>query len=359
MEKIMADKRIILTGGGTAGHVTPNIALIPYLQAAGYEIAYIGSYDFIESTLIPDMGIKYVGVSTGMLRRYRTLKNLSDPFKVFKGISEAKKFIKEFKPNIVFSKGGYVGVPVTYAAFLSGVPTIIHESDMTPGLANKLCLPIVKKVCCNFPETLKLLPKKKAYLTGSPIRDELLKGDKEKGLTRCGFKKNNPIIMVIGGSLGSASINEAVRGALPTLLNDFNIVHICGKGKTDESLNNKEGYCQFEYVKEGLNDLYAMADLIISRAGANSICEILALKKPNLLIPLSKASRGDQILNANSFKAQGYSMVLDDDDCNPENLIEKVTELYFLRQTYIDAMEKSTLTDSIKTIIELINRTAK
>ena len=355
----MSEKRIILTGGGTAGHVTPNIALIPYLKEAGYEIAYIGSYDFIESTLIPEMGIKYLGVSTGMLRRYKTLKNFTDPLKVFKGIHEAKKFMKEFKPNVVFSKGGYVGVPVTYAAFLSGIPTIIHESDMTPGLANKLCLPIVKKICCNFPETLKLLPRRKAVLTGSPIRDELLRGNAQEGFKMCGFKSNTPVIMVIGGSLGSASINDAIRGALPTLLNDFQIVHICGKGKLDESLLNKEGYRQFEYVNEGLNNLYAMADLVVSRAGANSICEILALKKPNLLIPLSKASRGDQILNANSFKVQGYSMVLNDDECTPDNIIERITELYFLRQTYIDAMGKSSQADSINTIVNLIEKTAK
>ncbi len=351
--------RIILTGGGTAGHVTPNLALLPYLKEQGFEVAYIGSYNFIESRLIPEAGIPYHGISTGMFRRYKTLKNLTDPFKVIKGIFQAKKIIKEFKPDVIFSKGGYVGVPVAYAAKLCRVPVVLHESDMTPGLANKLCLPMAKKICCNFPETLKLLPAKKAVLTGSPIRTELLTGNATLGRQMCGFVVSKPSIMVIGGSLGAASVNQAVREALPQLLKDFQIVHICGKGKLDESLNKTQGYVQFEYITEGLNNLFAMADLVISRAGANSICEILALKKPNLLIPLSKASRGDQILNAKSFEAQGYSMVLDDAECNAEHLVEKVTELYFLRQTYIDNMEKSGQTNAIKTILDVINKVKK
>lgn len=355
----MSDKRIILTGGGSAGHVTPNLALVPYLKEAGFEIEYIGSYNYIESRLVPNAGIPYHGIATGMLRRYLTLKNLTDPFKVFKGIDEARKIIKDFKPNIVFSKGGYVGVPVAYAANLEKIPVILHESDMSPGLANKLCLPIAKKICCNFPETVKDLPKDKAVLTGSPIRDELLKGNAALGKEMCGFKDTKPIIMVIGGSLGASSVNKALRDALPTLLNDFNVVHICGKGKLDENIINKQGYKQFEYIEKGLNNIFAMADLVISRAGANSICEILTLKKPNLLIPLpTKASRGDQLLNASSFEAQGYSMVLRDEDCNAQTLSEKIMELYFLRQTYIDAMGTSSQTDTIKTIISLIQHYA-
>ena len=350
----MSAKKIILTGGGTAGHVTPNIALVPYLKKEGFEIGYIGSYNYIESKLIPELGIPYKGIACGMFRRYKTIKNLTDPFKVIKGIFEASGFIRKFKPNVIFSKGGFVGVPVTIAAFLHHVPVILHESDMSPGLANKLSLPFAKKICCNFPETVGFLPKKKAVLTGSPIRDELLKGNPNEGRAMCGFNPYKPVILVIGGSLGASSVNQAVRDALPTLLNDFQIVHICGKDKLDPSLESTEGYKQFEYVNEGLNNLFALADLCISRAGANSICEILSLKKPNLLIPLSKASRGDQLLNASSFESQGYSMVLRDEDCNAENLIEKVTELYFLRQTYIDAMSKSTQTNSIKTIIDII-----
>lgn len=359
MGSSLKTKKIVLTGGGTAGHVTPNIALLPHLKEAGFEVSYIGSYDGIEKKLIADFDIPYYGIATGKFRRYFDVKNLTDPFRVIKGFGEARKYLKKIQPDIIFSKGGFVSVPVVRAAASLHIPCIIHESDMTPGLANKLCIPVAQKVCCNFPETLAMLPKDKAVLTGSPIREELTKGNKIAALDFCGFTANKPVIMVIGGSLGAASVNQAVRDALPRLLEDFQVVHICGKDKIDNTLLNKEGYVQFEYVKAELKDLFAMADLVISRAGANSICELLALKKPNLLIPLSaNSSRGDQILNAKSFESQGYSMVIDDDSLSAEILAEKVLELYFTRQTYIDAMSKSNQLSSIKTVMRLIENTS-
>lgn len=349
-------KKIVLTGGGSAGHVTPNIALLPALKDAGYEITYMGSYDGIEKKLIGDFDIPYVGISTGKFRRYLDLKNLTDPFRVIKGFSEARKFLKTYKPDVVFSKGGFVSVPVVRAAASLGIPCIIHESDMTPGLANKLCIPVAKKVCCNFPETMKLIPSDKAVLTGSPIRVELSQGNKLAGLDMCGFSANDPVIMVIGGSLGAANVNKVVREALPTLLTDFQVVHLCGKGKVDNLLLNTPRYKQFEYIKAELKDIFAMADLVISRAGANAICELLALRKPNILIPLpASSSRGDQLLNARSFESQGFSIVLNEDDLTPELLSDKVHELYFSRQTYYDAMSKSGQMDSIRTIMNLIN----
>ena len=348
-------KKIVLTGGGTAGHVTPNIALIPHLRESGFEISYIGSYEGIEKRLITDFDIPYYGIATGKFRRYLDLKNLTDPFRVIKGYAEARKALKNIRPDVIFSKGGFVSVPVVRAAASLHIPCIIHESDMTPGLANKLCIPVADKVCCNFPETISMLPKEKAVLTGSPIREELTKGDKIAALNMCGFTANKPVIMVFGGSLGAASVNDAVRKALPSLLNDFQVVHICGKDKIDETLKRQAGYVQFEYVKAELKDLFAMADVVISRAGANSICELLALKKPNLLIPLSaNSSRGDQILNAKSFESQGFSMVIDDDLLTSELLAEKAIELYFTRQTYIEAMGRSNQFGSIKTIMKLI-----
>ena len=353
-------KKIVLTGGGSAGHVTPNIALLPALKDAGYEVTYMGSYDAIEKKLIADFDIPYVGVSTGKFRRYLDLKNLTDPFRVMKGFGEARKFLKTYQPDVVFSKGGFVSVPVVRAAASMDIPCIIHESDMTPGLANKLCIPVARKVCCNFPETLKLLPASKAVLTGSPIRAELSQGNKLSGLNMCGFTANDPVIMVIGGSLGAANVNKAVREALPGLLKDFQVVHLCGKGKVDNLLLNTPRYKQFEYVKSELKDLFAMADLVISRAGANAICELLALKKPNILIPLpASSSRGDQLLNAQSFEAQGFSIVLNEDDLTPELLTDKVHELYFTRQTYHDAMSKSGQMDSILTIMNLIQEAAE
>ena len=348
-------KRIILTGGGTAGHVTPNIALLPKLKETGYDINYIGSYDGIERKLISDFSIPYYGISSGKLRRYFDIKNFTDPFKVLKGLGEATKLLKQLKPDIVFSKGGFVSVPVVYAAKRLSIPVIIHESDMTPGLANKLSLPFADKVCCNFPETVQYLPEGKAVLTGSPIRQELLTGNKLSGIKFCDFTVNKPIIMVIGGSMGAVAVNQAVRSALPKLLKNYQVVHLCGKGNLDSSFDNKKGYVQFEYVKEELKDLFAMTDVVISRAGANAICELLALKKPNILIPLSaSASRGDQILNAKSFEKQGFSLVIQEESISDELLIESIDEIYQNKFKYVEAMSKSKQADSIDVIVNLI-----
>ena len=350
-------KKIVLTGGGTAGHVTPNIALLPGLKELGYEIHYIGSYEGIESKLIADFDIPYYGIATGKFRRYLDPKNLTDPFRVIKGYTEARKILKEIQPDIVFSKGGYVSVPVVRAAASLKIPCIIHESDMTPGLANKLCIPVAEKVCCNFPETMQYIPEDKAILTGSPIREELSKGNKIAALDLCDFDANTPVIMVIGGSLGAANVNKAVRDALPELLKDFQVVHICGKDKIDNMLLTTKGYKQFEYVKAELKDIFAMADVVISRAGANAICELLALKKPNVLIPLMAGSRGDQILNAKSFESQGYSKVLMEDDITNQLLVDTVHELYFNKRTYIESMSNSHQQNAIKTILSLIEET--
>ena len=251
-------KHIVLTGGGTAGHVTPNIALIPRLKELGYEISYIGSLDGIEKKLIEELNIPYYGIASGKLRRYFDLKNFSDPFKVLKGYAQSRKLLKKLKPDVIFSKGGFVTVPVVVAAKSCKIPAIIHESDMTPGLANKLAIPSATKVCCNFPETLKHLPEEKAVLTGTPIRQELLSGDKLEALKFCGFTANKPVIMIIGGSLGAAAVNDSMRKILPELLKDFQVVHLCGKGKLDESLQNTEGYIQFEYIKKELADLFLL-----------------------------------------------------------------------------------------------------
>ena len=348
-------KHIVLTGGGTAGHVTPNIALIPALKDAGYQISYIGSYNGIERKLIEELGIPYYGISSGKLRRYFDPKNFSDPFRVLKGFHEAKKLLKQLKPDVVFSKGGFVTVPVVIAAKRCKIPAIIHESDMTPGLANKLCIPSAVKVCCNFPETVSSLPKDKAVLTGTPIRQELLNGDKEAGRQFCGFTAGKPVLMIIGGSLGAASVNDHVRKILPELLKDFQVIHLCGKGKMDESLKDTKGYVQYEYIKQELADLFALSDIVISRAGANAICELNALKKPNLLIPLSaNASRGDQILNARSFERQGFSMVLEEEEITESTLLNAIRELYQNRESYVHAMSESSHMNSIEKITGLI-----
>lgn len=347
-------KRIVLTGGGTAGHVTPNIALLPSLIKEGYEVHYIGSYDGIERKLIEELNIPYYGISSGKLRRYFDPKNFSDPLKVIKGYSEARKLMKKIKPDVVFSKGGFVTVPVVLAAKRHHIPTIIHESDITPGLANKICIPSAKRVCANFPETVSYLPAGKAVLTGTPIRKELFSGNKIHGLNFCGFTRNKPVVLVVGGSTGSVKVNEAVRSILPKLLEKYQVIHLCGKDKLDTSIN-LPGYVQYEYIKNELSDILDAADIVISRAGANAICELLALRKPNILIPLSAASsRGDQILNAESFEKQGYSYVLKEESLTDAKLLEAVENVYTNKQRYIDNMSKSKLNDSIESIIKII-----
>ena len=348
-------KTIILTGGGTAGHVTPNLALIPSLKAAGYDIRYIGSYNGMERKLIENADIPYDGISSGKLRRYFDLKNFSDPFRVLKGYAEALKLLKKYKPDVLFSKGGFVAVPVVLAARHYHIPTIIHESDMTPGLANKLCIPSAKWVCCNFPETLKYLPGEKAVLTGSPIREELLQGDRLAGLQYTNLSAAKPIILVIGGSLGSVKVNGAVRSILPKLLEQFQVIHICGKGNLDESLIGTSGYVQYEYVDSPLKHLFAAADLIVSRAGANSICEILALRKPNVLIPLSAAaSRGDQILNAQYFEKRGFALYLDQEKMTPKRLQELLEKLYREREDFAEAMKAYPNANGTENVLKLI-----
>lgn len=353
-------KRIILTGGGTAGHVTPNIALLPRLKELGYDVHYIGSYTGIEKELIEQFQIPYHGISSGKLRRYFSMQNFTDPFRVLKGFREANALIKSLKPDVIFSKGGFVSVPVVMAGKRRHVPTIIHESDMTPGLANRISIPSASKVCCNFPETLEHLPADKAVLTGSPIRQELLAGDCEAALAFCGFTPDKPVILIIGGSLGSVAVNQAVRSILPELLKEFQVIHLCGKDKTDESLKNLKGYVQFEYIQKELKDLFALTDVVISRAGANAICELLALHKPNLLIPLSaNASRGDQILNARSFERQGFSIVLEEEELSDDALLNAIHRLYKERESFIHNMKHSSQQDSISTIIGLIESAVK
>lgn len=353
-------KKIVLTGGGTAGHVTPNIALMPTLKSLGYEISYIGSYNGIEKTLITEQGIPYSGIDSGKLRRYFDWKNFSDPFRVVHGYFQARSILKRTRPDLVFSKGGFVSVPVVRAAASLHIPTIIHESDMTPGLANKLAIPAAWKVCCSFPETLKYLPADKAVLSGSPVRQELFSGSRQAALSFTGLPDDErPTLLVMGGSQGAASINKALRRILPDLLREAKVIHLCGKGNLDASCENLSGYVQYEYIEGELKDLFALCDFVLSRSGANSICELLALRKPSLLIPLPAASsRGDQILNARSYEKQGYSMVLEEKDLTPEKLLACLKDLYENRQSYIDAMNKSDQSKAISVICGLIQQAA-
>ena len=353
-------KRIVLTGGGTAGHVTPNLALIPKLIADGWDVHYIGAANSAEEELVSGIpGVTFHTVSVGKLRRYFDPKNFSDPFRVIKGIAQAKSIIRKLKPNVVFSKGGFVSVPVVYGAKMNGVPIVIHESDMTPGLANKLCAPLAKVECCTLPEAVKYAHGKGVH-TGTPIRPEVLNGNREAALKHFKFNENRPIVMVVGGSSGAQAINQAIWQALPTLTESFQVLHICGKGNQNDSVEGMPNYVQCEYLNEEMADAYACADLIVSRAGSNALCEILAARKPALLIPYPKsASRGDQILNAESFRARGLSRVLMQEDMTPETLVKAIVQLYHDRGILYEAMAAEPTANGVDNVLAQIYKYAK
>ena len=349
-------KKIILTGGGTAGHVLPNITLMPKLAEHGFDIHYVGSHDGIERGLVEFHGIPYHGISSGKLRRYFDFKNFTDVFRIIKGVWDSFRILGRIKPDIIFSKGGFVVVPLIFAAKLRDIKVIIHESDLTPGLANRLVEPIAKKVLVSFPETLKYVPKKKSILTGIPVRSDLMSASKEEGLRFLGFSDDHkPIMLVTGGSQGSAAINACVRDVLPKLLERFKVVHLCGRGNL--SGIKLDGYIEFEVLNKDLPGVLAAADIVVSRAGANTLFELLVLRKPNLLIPLTLGqSRGDQIINAESFRERGFSAILDEKHL-ADKFLDEVHDLYINRDMYIEAMSKVELGDATKKIIEVILET--
>ncbi len=348
-------KFILLTGGGTAGHVTPNIALIPRLRAAGHHVEYVGTSRGIEHHLIEPLEVPFHTITAGKLRRYFSWHNLTDIFRIKLGFLQALLLMFRCRPDILFSKGGFVAAPVVWAAWLFRVPIVIHESDLMPGLANRLSIPFAQRVCYSFRETADHLPAKKAIYTGIPVREELLKGDPDKGREILRFEENKPVLLVIGGSLGSQAINRAVRQSLEELLKSFNIVHICGTGNKQETLLTYEGYRQYEYVSDPLKHFFAATTLVISRAGATMLFELLALRKPHLLIPLSKkASRGDQMLNAASFEKLGYSMVLQEERLGKKTLLQSIRQLYEARDDYIDRLQRADEGQALHRVLQAI-----
>ena len=351
---------IVLTGGGSAGHVTPHLALLPYFQEKGCTVEYIGSKTGIEKEIITEAGLPYHGISSGKLRRYFSLKNFSDPFRILGGYFEAKKILRKSKPDVLFSKGGYVSVPVVFAAHSLGIPVVMHESDYTPGLANKLCLPKAEKICFSFEAAAAEVPAEKAVVTGAPVRASLLSGSRSAGLAHLGFSGQKPVLLIMGGSLGALSVNIALDEIMDWLLEQFDVVHIRGNGKLNAELNKRSGYVQYEYVSEGLEDIFAASDLMISRAGSNAIFELLALRLPNLLIPLPlEASRGDQILNARYFEKMGYSDVLMQNDITPEVLKAHITALCEHAPAMRAGMEQSPVAEGSKNVAQVILEVAE
>lgn len=356
----MNRKTIVFTGGGSAGHVTPNIAIIKEMDHQHWDFQYIGSKKGIEKELIEKLNIPYHSISSGKLRRYLDKENVIDLFRVIKGCLEARRVLKKLRPNVVFSKGGFVSVPVIIAAKFLGIPVLIHESDLTPGLANKISQKFATKVFTSFDETKKFFPSHKTTVIGSPIRKEILEGSADKGREFLDFNKSLPILTIMGGSLGAKKINETIRESLKELTKKYQIVHLCGKGNIDSSLNGLMGYKQYEYIHDELSDILAATDTVITRGGSNAIFEFLALKIPMLIIPLSKAqSRGDQILNAKSFAEKGYSLTLEEEKLNSLTLQEQLEKLEKNRTTFKKAMEKSKQGQAIKIIIDEIEKSQK
>lgn len=350
-------KIIVLTGGGTAGHVTPHLALLSGLLQDGWQTHYIGSRSGIEKELIlkhPE--VRYHGISSGKLRRYFSIKNLSDPFRVIAGFFQAYRLIGSIKPDIVFSKGGFVAVPVVVAAYFRRVPVLAHESDLTPGLANRISAKFAAKVAVTFPECALAIGKKGVY-TGTPMRRELFSGSREKGLALAAFSGKKPVLLVMGGSQGAQKINETLRLALPRILPDMDVLHLCGKGKLDEKLSGVTGYFQVEYLDTDLPDALAASDFVLSRAGATAIGEFLALKKPMLLIPWPKGlSRGDQVFNAENFLGRGLALVLPQAELTPESLSKALKTLREKAENLKSAMERAPHSDGCAAIMQLIDQ---
>ncbi len=348
-------KKIVLTGGGTLGHVTPHLALIPHLRERGYEIHYIGTENGMEAEKMRAVpGVQYHAVRSGKLRRYHSWQNFTDPFRVIAGAFQSARLMGRIRPDVVFSKGGFVAVPVVFGAWLHRVPVLCHESDLTPGLANRLCRPFAKRFATTFPECAAALGEK-AEMTGTPLRPELFQGSREKGLALFGFDGTKPVLLMMGGSSGAQAVNRALREALPRLTEDFDIAHICGKGNLEPALEGTPGYRQIEFLDEDLPDALAATDLVLSRAGANALGEFQHLGRPMLLIPYPKgASRGDQILNARSLESRGLCHVLSQEKMTAETLADAVRETWADRERLEKALWDAPPADGTKRVLEMI-----
>ncbi|SFA71475.1 MULTISPECIES: undecaprenyldiphospho-muramoylpentapeptide beta-N-acetylglucosaminyltransferase [unclassified Bacillus (in: firmicutes)] len=350
-------RKIVFTGGGSAGHVTPNMAIMNELDKNKWDIQYIGSKNGIEKELIEKLNVPYHAISSGKLRRYMSFENIKDIFKVAKGCFEARSIIKKIKPDLIFSKGGFVSVPVIVAASSLKIPIYIHESDMTPGLANKISQRFASKIFTSFEEAKLHFPSEKTMVIGSPIRNEILKGSAQKGRAFLGFHDKSPILTIMGGSLGAKKINETVRASLDDLESQFQIVHLCGKDNLDASLLSRARYKQYEYVHDELSDILAATDFIITRGGSNAIFEFLALRKPMMIIPLSKnQSRGDQILNAKAFEEKGYAIKLEEENLDSVALLDGLKNLMDNSDHMKEAMAASNQSNALNVLVTEINR---
>ena len=352
-------RKVVLTGGGTAGHVTPNLALLPALRERGWQVEYVGSREGIERRLAREAGLRYHGVHTGKLRRYLSWQNIVDPLRILAGIVEAVFLLRRLSPDVVFSKGGFVGVPVVVAAWLNRIPVVVHESDLTPGLANRLCFPFARRVCLSFDETPAAGFEGKQVVTGTPVRPSLLEGDRQRAMRRFGLQAGRSTVLVFGGSQGARAINELLRAALPQLGDDLQVLHVCGPGNLDAALDERVDYRQFEYLDDSFADAFACADVAVSRAGANSLAELIALRQPAIVIPLPlAASRGDQIDNARLFAEKGYGLAAAQSELTPTGLLERIREVLERAPELQAAMRRASAEDPASRILDLLEQVA-
>ncbi len=350
--------KIIFTGGGSAGHITLNLALIPWFIERKWDVVYVGSKGGMEEELLKQFpSVRYKSVLTGKLRRYFSLKNVADMVKIPLGCLQACAIIHQEKPDIIFSKGGFVSFPVVVGGFVNRKKIFMHESDITPGLANKLSLPFVNTFFTTFPETVNSVKQKnKVSCVGPVLSDRLFNGDAVAGAKFAGLENGKKTIMVIGGSLGAKSLNNAVAQNLLELLKNYQVIHIAGKSGYNPELKGK-GYAQFEYVDKELKDLLALADIVISRAGSNSIFELASLCKPMVLVPLpNTSSRGEQTLNAQSFVKKGYAEIIKDEDiAKPDILFPMLKKIYAEKEKYIAEMQQNPVkTTTVDTLCGII-----
>lgn len=346
--------KIVLTGGGTAGHITPNIALIPYLKKDFDGVFYIGLKNGMEKSLAENTGLTFYGITAAKLSREITPKNLLIPFKIMQGFNHAKKILNQIKPDVVFSKGGYVSVPVVYAAKTLKIPVVTHESDLSIGLANKLISPCSDKILTSFPETAEKI--KNAVFVGSPIRNELFAYDKKTALSFYGFDGTKPVLLILGGSQGSQTINDCVENAAAELLPQFDILHICGKGNLPKTQCKGKVSIEFE---PDIGKAFAAADLAITRAGANSLFELLALKIPSIAVPLCKNSRGDQIQNAEYFFKKGLLNVIYEENLTQKSLLASVSATYADRYNFKRRLESEKFSSATEKVAEVLSTYAK
>lgn len=357
---------MVFTGGGTGGHILPNLAIIDELSKIepGLNVSYIGLENGLEEKLVIARGVHFYGIPAGKLRRYLSLENITDVGRTLMGVAQAWRILRRIRPQLVFAKGGFVSVPVVAAARMLKIPVWLHESDFSPGLSNKICARFADKIFLSFPESVHFFPGRVTSVVGNPIRTKILDGTRQRGFALTGFSPKKPVVLIMGGSTGATALNMLVASTLQSLLRKAQVVHITGPGKEGVSprlltRSQLAAYKSFSFLHDELADIYAIADVVVSRAGSGSIFEVLAWHRPFIAIPLPRsASRGDQIENARSCEAEGTAQVLDQDGLTPEHFVESVISLLEdeeARAKMIKAQKNMNVRESALTVAKAIH----